>query len=67
MHYSLNDIQYKFISDTHLNAVVYLTKFFQDWLEIGYYDFHHLPFCMKAHLVEDVQHDIIQWIQNQGS
>ena len=50
----------------HLNTVVYLTKFFQDWLEIGYYDFHHLPFCMKIHLVEDVQQDITEWTQNQG-
>uniref|UniRef100_A0A1X7UCD1 RING-type domain-containing protein n=1 Tax=Amphimedon queenslandica TaxID=400682 RepID=A0A1X7UCD1_AMPQE len=62
---SLSESQYKFISDTRLNAVVYLTKFFQDWLEIGYYDFHHLPFCMKSHLVEDIQHDITEWMQNQ--
>ena len=49
----LTEDQYSFLCKLEMKYVFSVENIFVDWMHCGTYDFHHLPYSMKAKLSND--------------
>lgn len=56
--------QYKHLKETLVANVKDISELFHEWVKIGFYDFCHLPYCLKVTL--DKKPEILKKIENEG-
>lgn len=56
--------QYRHLCEMPVSNVMSISELFHEWVKIGFYDFCHLPYCLKVNLV--TRQDILQRIETEG-
>ena len=62
----LTEDQYSFLCKLEMKYVFSVENIFVDWMHCGIYDFHHLPYSMKAKLSNDTVSTLEEKVKRNG-
>uniref|UniRef100_A0A1X7VIM8 Uncharacterized protein n=1 Tax=Amphimedon queenslandica TaxID=400682 RepID=A0A1X7VIM8_AMPQE len=54
----LSKDQYNHVCETPVSYVKAMSELFHEWVKIGFYDFWHLPYCLKVKLNKEIAEKI---------